>query len=123
MFGHPVSLPRSAGNRPHVPTAHLRDQVRQLAARTDITVEGIAAAIGLGATTLVRHYGPELGERRSPGRAGRPRHRVTDSHRSLVATMAWRGATSAEIAKALNITPPTLHRHYGDIVRSMRGRK
>jgi hypothetical protein len=45
-------------------------------------------------------------------RLGRPRHLPTDTSRALVAELRAGGATQAEIAAAIGITPPTLRLNY-----------
>jgi hypothetical protein len=45
-------------------------------------------------------------------RGGRPRHLPTPASRALVAELHAGGATQAEIADAIGITPPTLRLNY-----------
>ena len=46
------------------------------------------------------------------GRRGRPLHVATLRNISIVSELERRGATKAEMAKALSITKPTLLKHY-----------
>ena len=46
------------------------------------------------------------------GRRGRPQHVATLRNLSIVSELERRGATKAEMAKALSITKPTLMKHY-----------
>src|SRR4051812_15159870 len=55
--------------------------------------------------------------------AGRPSHKPTAGHRDTVQTLAAAGVFQARIAEALQITWPTLRKHYADELANGRARK
>ena len=59
LFGEPIRAPRGAGRPMHAPTEQLRQRVRKLHAE-GLNQLLIAAAIGLTAPTLRRHYRLDL---------------------------------------------------------------
>lgn len=55
--------------------------------------------------------------------AGRPSHKPTAGLRDTVQTLAAAGVFQARIAEALQITWPTLRKHYADELANGRARK
>ncbi len=54
------------------------------------------------------------------GGRGRPPHVPNDARRQLVTALAAKGLNTVLIAKRLNVTPPTLRRHYAHEIESAR---
>lgn len=128
LFGDPIGEPRRVGRAGHVPTPESRGHIRSLRAQRNprLSIDQIAQIVGLNRNTLFRHYADEIG---SPSRAafyrsnvqtcavdrlprGRPRHSPTIAQRTVVATFARHGRSLIEIARELEISVPTLKRHY-----------
>jgi AraC-like DNA-binding protein len=138
LFGEPSSPQRTGrGRRQHVPTPALQDRVRAMRA-DGLSIDAIAKAVGLGRSTLFRHYAPELGsasmsclrlvdadadvaagfKRLAPGR---PRHVPTAALRCLVVNLASQGRSLAAIGAATGLAPQTVKRHYSAELESAAG--
>ena len=136
LFGEPSSPRRGGrGRRRHVPTHGLQHQVRALRA-DGLSIAAIAKAVGLGRSTLFRHYSLELGSpsmgcllfvdadnaaRFETLERGRPQHVPTAALRCLVANLASQGRSLAAIAAATGLAPQTVQRHYAPELQSAPG--
>lgn len=118
-----------------MPTHGLQHQVRALRA-DGLSIAAIAKAVGLGRSTLFRHYALELGSpsmgcllfvdadnaaRFATLERGRPQHVPTAALRCLVANLASQGRTLAAIAAATGLAPQTVQRHYAPELQSSPG--
>lgn len=103
---------KSAAPKPkaHRRTADTERVVRALVkANAEVTHTIIAEALGIGVTTLVKHYAdliPHVG-------AGRPEHVPTKASRELVEQHKALGLKHVEIATLLDVSRDTLEKHYG----------
>lgn len=98
------------GRKPHVPTPQQMLIANELKA-AGATWPTIARALGVCVNTVARHYFPSTVA--SPPK-GRRRHSPTPARRKIVRRAILGGMTSAEVAKLIGISVPTLRLHYRD---------
>jgi len=128
------------------PTDDQRALVRQMAAAGDVH-EAIAAALDISVPTLRKHCADELRDRmgadnlfaaagdqapagapraptlKRPGAGGRKRYQPLARDRERVAALVAAGMPVGDIARALDITAPTLRRHFRDELATGGARK
>lgn len=82
-----------------------------------VPVAAIAKAVGLGRSTLARHYAALL----KPLARGRPRHVPTAELRSIVLKLAMERQSLSAIARAVGLAPQTVQRHYAPQLETVAG--